>query len=75
MNESYFEKTYANILLKRFKIKNIKSLSRKQFEIYDILKITFKNSIDAIKKSNIIDKIFELLRKFETRLLEILLKV
>ena len=55
MNEIRFEKTYADNRLKRFK-KNIENLSTKQIEIYKILIITFENSIDAMKKSNIVNK-------------------
>ena len=56
INETRLEKTYADNRLKRFKTKNIKDLSTRQTEIYVILNITFENSIDAMKKSNIINK-------------------
>ena len=56
MNETHFKKTYADNRLKRFKIKNIQNSSTKQIEIHEMLNITFENSIDVIKKSNIINK-------------------
>ena len=56
MNETCLEKTYANNRLKRFKIKNVEDSSTKQIEIYKMLNITSENSIDAMKKSNIINK-------------------
>ena len=56
MNETRLERTYANNRLKRFKIKNAENLSIKQIKTHKILNITFENSIDAIKKSNIINK-------------------
>ena len=56
MNEIHFEKTYVDNRLKQFKIKNIENSSTKQTEIYKMLNITFENSIDAMKKSNIINK-------------------
>ena len=56
MYETHLERTYTDNRLKRFKIKNIKNLSIKQIEIHEMLNITFKNSVDAMKKSNIINK-------------------
>ena len=56
MNETRFEKIYADNRLKRFKIKNVKNSSTKQIEIHKMLNITSENSIDAIKKSNVINK-------------------
>ena len=56
MNETHYERTYANNRLKRFKTKNVKNSSTKQIEIHEMLNITLKNSIDAMKKSNIINK-------------------
>ena len=56
MNETYFEKTYTDNRLKQFKTKNIKNLSTRQIEIHEILNITSENSIDAIKKSNNINR-------------------
>ena len=56
MNEIYLERTYADNRLKRFKIKNVENSSTKQIEIYKMLNITSENSIDAIKKSNIVNK-------------------
>ena len=56
MNETCLERTYADNRLKRFKIKNAEYSSTKQIEIYKILNIASENSIDAMKKSNIINK-------------------
>ena len=56
INEIYLERTYADNRLKRFKIKNVENSSTKQIEIYKMLNITSENSIDAMKKSNIINK-------------------
>ena len=56
INETRFKRTYANNRLKRFKIKNVENSSTKQIQIHEMLNITFENSIDAIKKSNIVNK-------------------
>ena len=56
MNETRFEKTYADNRLKRFKTKNIEDSSTRQIEIYEMLNITSENSIDAMKKSNNVNK-------------------
>ena len=56
MNETRFKRTYTDNRLKRFKIRNAENSSRKQTEIHEMLNITFENSIDAMKKSNIINK-------------------
>ena len=56
MNEIRLERIYANNRLKRFKTKNAENLSTKQIEIYKILNITLENSIDAMKKSNIVNR-------------------
>ena len=56
INEICFERTYAGNRLKRFKIKNIKDSLTRQIEIHEILNIASENSINAIKKSNIINK-------------------
>ena len=56
MNEIHLERTYADNQLKRFKTKNVKNSSTKQTKIHELLNIAFENSIDAIKKSNIINK-------------------
>ena len=56
MNETRFERTYADNRLKRFKIKNVEDSSTKQTEIHEMLNITPEDSIDAIKKSNIINR-------------------
>ena len=55
-NETHLERTYADNRLKRFKIKNVENLLTKQTEIHKMLNIIFENSIDAIKKSNIVSK-------------------
>ena len=56
MNEIRLERTYADNRLKQFKIKNVKDSSTKQTEIHKMLNITSKNSIDAMKKSNNVNK-------------------
>ena len=56
MNETHFERTYADNRLKRFKTKNVKNLSTKQIKIHKMLNIASENSIDAIKKSNNVNK-------------------
>ena len=56
MNETRFERIYADNRLKRFKIKNVENSSTKQIEIYEMLNITSENSIDAMKSSNIVNR-------------------
>ena len=56
MNETHLKRTYADNWLKRFKTKNVEHSSAKQIEIHEMLNITFENSIDAMKKSNIVMK-------------------
>ena len=56
MNKTRFESIYTNNRLKQFKIKNVENSSTRQIEIHKMLNIAFKNSIDAIKKLNIIYK-------------------
>ena len=56
MNETHLKRTYADNRLKRFKTRNAKTLSTKQIEIHKMLNITSENSIDAMKKLNIINK-------------------
>ena len=56
MNETHLERTYADNRLKRFKTRNVKNLSTKQIEIHEMLNIAFENSIDVMKKSNIVNK-------------------
>ena len=56
MNGTRLERTYANNRLKRFKTKNAEKSSTKQIEIHEILNITSENLIDAMKKSNIVNK-------------------
>ena len=56
MNETRLEKTYANNRLKRFKTRNAENSSTEQTEIYEMLNVTFENSIDAMKKSNNVNR-------------------
>ena len=56
MNETRLKRTYADNRLKQFKIKNVKNSLMKQTKIHEMLNITFENSIDAMKKSNIVNK-------------------
>ena len=42
--------------LKRFKIKNFEDSSTKRIKIYKILNIVLDNLINAMKKSNIVEK-------------------
>ena len=56
MNETRLERTYASNWLKWFKTKDAEDWLTKQIEIYEILNIKFENSIDAMKKSNIVNK-------------------
>ena len=56
INEIRLERTYANNRFKWFKTKDVKNSTTKQTEIYKMLNITSENSIDAMKKSNIINK-------------------
>ena len=56
INKTCFERIYVNNRLKRFKVKNAENSSTEQIEIHKMLNITFKNSIDAMKKSNIINE-------------------
>ena len=56
MNETRFEKTYADNRLKRFKTKNVKDSSTRQTEIYEMLNVAPEDLIDAMKKSNNVNK-------------------
>ena len=56
MNETRFERTYADNRLKQFKTKNVENSSTKQTETHEMLNVTFENSIDAMKKSNNVNK-------------------
>ena len=56
MNEIHLERTYADNRLKRFKTRNVENLSTEQTEIHEMLNIALENSIDAMKKSNNINK-------------------
>ena len=56
MNETRLERTYADNRLKRSKTRNVENSSTRQIEIHKMLIIALENSIDAMKKSNIINK-------------------
>ena len=56
MNGTRLEKTYANNRLKRFKTKNAEDSSTRQIETYEMLNVAPENSIDAMKKSNNVNK-------------------
>ena len=56
MNKTRLERTYADNRLKQFKTKNVEDLSTKQIEIHEMLNITFEDSIDAMKKSNNVNR-------------------
>ena len=56
MNETRLERTYADNRLKWFKTKDAKDSSTKQTEIHKMLNVTSENSIDAMKKSNNVNK-------------------
>ena len=56
MNETRFERTYADNRLKRFKIKDTEDSSTKQIKAREMLNITFENSTDVMKKSNIVNR-------------------
>ena len=56
MNETRLERTYADNRLKRFKTKNVEDSSTKQTEIHEMLNVASENSIDAMKKSNNVNK-------------------
>ena len=56
MNEIRLERIYADNRLKRFKTRDAENLSTKQTEIHEMSNITSENSIDAMKKSNNINR-------------------
>ena len=56
MNETRFERTYADNRLKRFKTRDVEDSSTEQTEIHEMLNVALENSIDAMKKSNNINK-------------------
>ena len=56
MNETRLERIYANNRLKRFKTKDAEDSSTEQTEIHEMLNVTSENSIDAMKKSNNVNK-------------------
>ena len=75
MNEIRLKRTYADNRLKRFKTKNIENSLTKQIKIHEMLNITFENLINAMKKSNIINKNIRVNDKIRSEIFEILLKV
>ena len=56
MNETRLERTYAGNRLKRFKTRNIEDSSTKQTETHEMLNVASENSINAMKKSNNVNK-------------------
>ena len=56
MNETRLKRIYANNRLKRFKTKNVEDSLTEQTEIYKMLNVASENSIDAMKKSNNVNK-------------------
>ena len=56
MNETRLERIYADNRLKRFKTKKVENSSTRQIETHKMLNIAPENSIDAMKKSNNVNK-------------------
>ena len=56
MNGTRLERTYADNRLKRFKTRNAEDSSAEQTETYEMLNVTPENSIDAMKKSNNVNR-------------------
>ena len=56
MNETRLERIYADNRLKRFKTRNVEHSSTKQIEIHEMLNVTFEDSIDAMNKSNNVNR-------------------
>ena len=56
MNGTRLERTYADNRLKRFKIRNAEDSSTKQLEIHKMLNVASENSINAMKKSNNVNR-------------------
>ena len=56
MNETRLERTYADNRLKRFKTRNVENSSTEQIEIHEMLNVAPENSINAMKKSNNVNK-------------------
>ena len=56
MNETRLERIYANNRLKQFKTKNVENSSTEQTETHEMLNVASENSIDAMKKSNNVNK-------------------
>ena len=56
MNGTRFERIYADNRLKRFKTRNVEDSSTKQTETHEMLNVTPENSIDAMKKSNNVNR-------------------
>ena len=56
INKIRLEKIYTDNRLKSFKTKIVEDSSTKRIETYEMLNIMFENLIDAMKKSNIVNK-------------------
>ena len=56
MNGTRFKRTYTDNRLKRFKTRDVEDSSMEQIEIHEMLNIALEDSIDAMKKSNNINK-------------------
>ena len=56
MNGTRLERSYADNRLKRFKTRNVENSLTKQTKIHQMLNITSEDSIDAMKKSNIVNR-------------------
>ena len=56
MNEIRLKRIYVSNRLKRYKIRNAEDSSTRQTEIHEMLNITSEDLIDAMKKSNIVNK-------------------
>ena len=56
MNGTRLERTYADNRLKRFKTRNAEDSSARQTEIHEMLNVAPEDSIDAMKKSNNVNR-------------------
>ena len=56
MNETRLKRIYAGNRLKRFKTRNVEDSSTRQVEIHEMLNIAPEDSIDAMKKSNNVNR-------------------
>ena len=56
MNGTRLERTYADNRLKRFKTRNVGNSSTRQTKTHEMLNVTPENSINAMKKSNNVNK-------------------